>query len=86
MVDDKRLEVLRMLGEGSGEAGPSALNPPAGRDAETPEDSENEKSVSFGERLRASKDDEDQESEEKKLNYTEQDGASICQILLCASY
>ena len=65
------------LGEGSGEAGPSALNPLAGRDAETPEEGENEKSVSFGERLRASKDDEDQESEEKKLNYTEQDGASV---------
>ena len=50
------------------------MNPLAGGDTESPEDSESEKGVSFGERLRAGKDDEDQDSEEKKLNLTEQDG------------
>lgn len=70
------------LGEESSEAGPSALNPlnPLGSaaDNDSNEDSEGEKGVSFGERLRAGKDDDDdQDSEEKKLNLTEQEGGFL---------
>jgi Ran-binding protein 3 len=65
------------LGESGAEAGPSALNSLAAGENESPEDSDNEKSVSFGERLRAGKDEEDQESDEKKLNLTEQDGKFV---------
>ena len=66
------------LGEGSGEAGPSALNPLGGGATEndSQEEGESEKGVSFGERLRASKD-EDEESEEKKLNLTEQESKCL---------
>lgn len=60
-------------GESSGEAGPSALNPLSGsREKDAHVEGASEKGVSFGERLRASKDD-DEESEEKKLNLTEQE-------------
>lgn len=64
------------LGDGA-EAGPStstAANPLAGGESESPEESENEKGVSFGERLRASKDEDEDDASEKKLNLTEQEG------------
>ncbi|GJE93876.1 hypothetical protein PsYK624_100410 [Phanerochaete sordida] len=64
------------LGEDGSEATSSvlnSLNPLGGTDNDSNEDSEGEKSVSFGERLRASKDDDDQEAEEKRLNLTAQE-------------
>ena len=75
------------LGEESAEAGPSALNPPnplgSAADNDSNEDSGSEKGVSFGDRLRASKDDEEeQDSEEKKLNLTEQEGENILVLRL----
>ncbi|EKM50689.1 uncharacterized protein PHACADRAFT_264095 [Phanerochaete carnosa HHB-10118-sp] len=64
------------FGDENLEAAPSALNPPnslSGADNDSNEDSEGEKGVSFGERLRASKDDEDPDGEGRRLNLTEQE-------------
>ena len=66
------------LGESTAEGERSANPLAAGGEGESPEESENEieKTVSFGERLRASKDKEEG-NEEKRLSFTEQESRSI---------
>ena len=51
----------------------------SGEESESGREGREEKAVSFGERLRAQKDREEEEAsdEEKRLNLTEQEGASL---------
>lgn len=64
------------LGENETEASTSASVVPNGDEEASKEgsDSEKDKEVSFGERLRSQKDDEGASDDEKKLNLTEQEG------------